>query len=255
MILSSIYYTLIGWLNYPSTSTPLGQRNLRHMDEGILQNAQNIVALSQDKAEASEVQTMVQSISMDADTGIMTVTYKNGSVDTYDLAIEKVVANFRITDDNVLILELADGTQQNIDLIRFVNTVNSSNTISMTMRNRVITAEVIDGSITEAKLEATIMAAIREYTQNAQIAADSAVTHDEGAQSWAVGGTGSREDEDTDNSKYYSEKAREYADNAASYANILLPEFYVNLTTGHLWVKEGNNVDVYIENDHLIVEV
>ena len=212
MILSSIYYTLIGWLNYPSTSTPLGQRNLRHMDEGILQNAQNIVALSQDKAEASEVQTMVQSISMDADTGIMTVTYKNGSVDTYDLAIEKVVANFRITDDNVLILELADGTQQNIDLIRFVNTVNSSNTISMTMRNRVITAEVIDGSITETKLEATIMAAIREYTQNAQIAADSAATHDEGAQSWAVGGTGAREDEDTDNSKYYSEKAKKTND-------------------------------------------
>ena len=255
MILSSIYYTLIGWLNYPSTSTPLGQRNLRHMDEGILQNAQNIVALSQDKAEASEVQTMVQSISMDADTGIMTVTYKNGSVDTYDLAIEKVVVNFRITDDNVLILELADGTQQNIDLIRFVNTVNSSNTISMTMRNRVITAEVIDGSITEAKLDATIMAAIREYTQNAQIAADSAATHDEGAQSWAVGGTGAREDEDTDNSKYYSKKAKEYADNAASYANILLPEFYVNTTTGHLWVKEGNNVSVYVENAHLIVEV
>ena len=255
MILSSIYYTLIGWLNYPSTSTPLGQRNLRHMDEGILLNSQNIVALSQDKAEASEVNTMVQSVTMDTTSGLMTVTYKNGTVNTYDLAIEKVVANFRITDDNTLILELADGTQQNIDLTRFVNSVNSTGTISMTMRNRVITAEVIDGSITEAKLEASIMAAIRNYTQSAQIAADSAATHDEGAQSWAVGGTGSREDEDIDNSKYYCEKAQEYADNAASYADILMPEFYVNNTTGHLWVKEGNNIDVYVENDHLIVEV
>ena len=255
MILSSIYYTLIGWLNYPSTATPLGQRNLRHMDEGILQNSQNIVALSQDKAEASEVNTMVQSVTMDTDTGIMTVTYKNGSVTTYDLAIEKVVANFRITDDNTLILELADGTQQNIDLTRFVNSVSSTGTISMTMRNRVITAEVIDGSITEAKLEASIMAAIRDYTNTAQVAADNAATHDEGAQSWAVGGTGSREDEDTDNSKYYSEKAQEYAANAASYANVLMPEFYVNNTTGHLWVKEGNNIEVYVEDDHLIVEV
>lgn len=255
MILSSIYYTLIGWLNYPSTATPLGQRNLRHMDEGILQNTQNIVALSQDKAEASEVNTMVQSVTMDPDSGILTVTYKNGSVSTYDLAIEKVVTNFRIGDDNVLILQLADGTQQNVNLERFVNSVASTDTVAMSMANRVITANVIDGSITEEKLEQSIMGNIRTYSQNAQIAMDSAATHDEGAQSWAKGGTGSREDEDTDNSKYYSERAQEYAANAASYAEILMPEFYVNLNTGHLWVKEGNNIDVYVENDHLIVEV
>lgn len=40
------------------------------------------------------------------------------------------------------------------------------------------------------------------------------------AKSWAVGGTGSREGEDTDNSKYYSQQSRDSADESARQAGL-----------------------------------
>ena len=54
MKLTDLFYAVVGWLNWPSTSTALGQKNLRHMDNGILQCAQYILALSQDKLEVSD---------------------------------------------------------------------------------------------------------------------------------------------------------------------------------------------------------
>ena len=89
MRLDNIFYTIVGWLNFPDKSTPLGKKNLRHMDSGILQCAQHILSLSQDKAELSEVNTMVQDVTLDVDTGILTVKLKNGTTKTYDLAIER----------------------------------------------------------------------------------------------------------------------------------------------------------------------
>ncbi len=51
---------------------------------------------------------MVKDVTLDTDTGILTVTLLNGSVKSYDLDIEKVVTNFDITDDDKLVLTLAD---------------------------------------------------------------------------------------------------------------------------------------------------
>lgn len=254
--LTNIFYTVIGWLNFPSISTPLGQRNLRHMDNGILQCAQYILALSQDKAEKSDMDTMVQSVTLDPKSGILAVTQRNGSTKTYDLAIEKVVANFYITDDNELVLILDDGTEQTIDLTRFVYDVDSTATISMKIENRVITAEIIDGSVTMDKLEKSIMQTLRQYMLDAQAAAEAAANYNTAAESWAHGGTGARPGERTDNSKYYSEIAKQEAEKAASYSDMEFPEFYMDYLTGHLFCKQGKNVEFYLdENMHMIAEV
>lgn len=256
MILDKIFYTVIGWLNFSSKTTPLGQKNLRHMDNGILQCSQYILALSQDKAELSEVNTLVQDVSLDVDTGILKVILKNGTVNTYDLAIEKVVINFDITDDNQLILTLADGTQKVIDLARFVYSVDSTATVTMEIKNRTITANIVDGSITVNKLESSIMSTIRQYTLDAQAAETSAQRHNINSQSWAVGGTGTREGEDEDNSLAYSIKSKEQADRAASYADLSFPEFSLDVTTGHLICQQGKNVTVSInEHYHVVMEV
>ncbi len=256
MKLANIFYAVIGWLDFPSVSTPVCQRNLRHMDNGILQCAQYILALSQDKAEKSDMDTMVQSITLDPKSGILTVTQRNGSAKTYDLAIEKVVANFYITDDNELVLILDDGTEQTIDLTRFVYDVDSTATISMQIKNRVITAEIIDGSVTMDKLEKSIMQTLRQYMLDAQAAAEAASRHNVAAESWAHGATGARPGEATDNSKYYSEIAKMESDKAASYAEMTFPEFFLDFSDGHLYCKQGKNVEFYIDgNGHLIVEV
>lgn len=70
------------------------------------------------------------------------------------------------------------------------------------------------------------------------------------SESYAHGGTDSREGEDTDNSKYYSEQSRKYADAAENAIDVSKPEFEVDLETGHL-LYSGGKFDFEVENGHL----
>lgn len=70
------------------------------------------------------------------------------------------------------------------------------------------------------------------------------------AKSWAVGGTGSREGENTNNSEYYSRQAGTHANNAkndadraAQYSQIIAPGFYFDPETSTLYMKAGIGVD------------
>ena len=153
-------------------------------------------------------------------------------------------------------LELADGEQIVIDLTRFVYSVASTATISMQISDRTITANVVDGSITLDKLEQSVMSTLRQYMLDAQTAATSAGQYYTGSQSWAVGGTGSRDGEDTNNSKYYSQLAKNEADRAESYSELTFPTFSLNTDTGHLMCTQVKNVTISVDsNSHVIVEV
>ncbi len=178
------FHTLRNWLNLPNQSTPINETNLNYMDRGIKEADNRIVQLDAKKAELSLVNTLVKEITLDTETGILTVTQQNGSVATYDLAIEKVVANFDINDDNELVLTLADGTQKVIDLTRFVYSVDSTATISMKILKRTITAEIVDGSITMAKLDASIQMELRQYMLDAQTARDAALQYQNNAKTF-----------------------------------------------------------------------
>ena len=37
--------------------------------------------------------------------------------------------------------------------------------------------------------------------------------------------------------------------------NLILPEFYLDASTGHLMCKQGKTVTVKVENNHVLVEV
>jgi len=178
------FHTLRNWLNLPNQSTPINETNLNYMDRGIKEADNRIVQLDAKKAELSLVNTLVKEITLDTETGILTVTQRNDSVATYDLAIEKVVANFDINDDNELVLTLADGTQKVIDLTRFVYSVDSTATISMKILKRTITAEIVDGSVTMAKLDASIQMELRQYMLDAQTARDAALQYQNNAKTF-----------------------------------------------------------------------
>lgn len=93
----------------------------------------------------------------------------------------------------------------------------------------------------------------RIASQKADEASDSATL----SESWAAGGTGTRDGEDMDNSKYYAGQSAEYLDkvetageNALNTINDALkaakPEFLTNVDNGHLYYKGGRflfNVD------------
>ena len=171
------YYYITDWKNEPLQETPINRTNLLKIENGIKEADKRIVQLDAKKAEQSLVNTLVKQITLDTDTGILTVTQQNGTVTTYDLAIEKVVANFDINDDNELVLTLADGTQKVIDLTRFVYSVDSTSTIAMKILNRTITAEIVDGSVTMGKLDASIQMELRQYMLDAQAARDMALQY------------------------------------------------------------------------------
>ena len=71
------------------------------------------------------------------------------------------------------------------------------------------------------------------------------------SQSWAVGGTGTRPGEDTDNAKYYSEVAEQQA-TSAGFIDVHIDD------NGHLIYTRSDTVDIEFsldENGHLILEV
>lgn len=65
---------------------------------------------------------------------------------------------------------------------------------------------------------ATLKSDVETLKSDTSTIKDEASTYATIAQSYAVGGTSTRDDEDTDNSKYYSEQAKKYRDEAADIA-------------------------------------
>ena len=105
-----------------------------------------------------------------------------------------------------------------------------------------------DDKLAEAEQE-------RQGAEAAKHGADDAATL---AQSWATGGTGIRQGENTDNSAYYSkqskteaDRAKEEADRASQYSKITAPGFYLDLATSTLYIKAGIGVDFLLDNARL----
>lgn len=217
-------YTPTLWKNYPLMDTSINAYRLNHLEGGVNENDNRLVALSEDKAEQAVVNKMVKTVTLNKDTGVLTVTLLDGTKTTYDLDVEKVVANFDLNSNNDLVLTLADGTQKVVPLSKFVDTYTfkSSGTITFNTNGKKITAFVPDGSITLAKLEATVLSTIRQYMLDAQTAKGQAEQAAENARGYAVGGTGF----EGVSAQHFANLAKRYAvitdeapkDNAQSYA-------------------------------------
>lgn len=255
MILNKIFYTIIGWLNFPDKSTPLNQKNLRYMDNGILQCAQHILALSQDKLEKSDAAKFITGWTIDTHTWVVTVTHKDGTVESYDFPIEMLPTRLDLDAENNLVLVQQDGTTKKISFERFVYQFGSTATVSIARDGNHITANVVDGSITLDKLEPSVMSTLRQYMLDAQTAAGESERYYTASKSWAVGGTGSRDGEGEDNSQWYCQQAKEEADRAAQYSQIVAPRFYFNPSDSTLYIKEGAGVSFLVSESRLYWKV
>lgn len=205
------------------------------------------------KATNETVSQLIKNVDFDEDTGKFTFTFESGNTKEIDTAMEKIAVNFSYDPDTQsLVLEYVDGTTETISLAEFItnNEFEDSNTIDFTVTEGIVKAEIKLGSITDDMLssallttlagyvssaagsaqeaassetnagtyEQTASAAAQTATQKAKNAADSASEASSNAnksKSYAVGGTGTREGEDTDNSQYYSNQANLRANAAA----------------------------------------
>lgn len=204
------FYTITDWQNLPSQRTALGRTNLLHLENGVKEADIRIVQLDASKLSMELANTLVKSVNVDAKTGVITVTKLGGAVDTYDLDIERVVTNFDVTDEGIIILTLADGTEKQVDIGKFINTFKSSATIAFTMTDREVTANIIDGSVTMDKLDPSIQSEFRQYMLDAQNARDAALQYQKFAKRYTIGDS-EFEGSDTDNAKYYYESTKQAA--------------------------------------------
>lgn len=234
-------FTRINWKNRPSTATALNETNLNKSDYALDEIDDRVITLDTTKADISVVNEMVRDVNIDETTGIITVTYKNGSAKTFDTNLEKIAVNFDF-DKNTqqIILLMPDGSKQYIDLSVFITqyefldsdtiafSVDSSGKISAIIKSGSVTDEMIEsGYLANIKIEA---GKAKTYSENAYLSQQNAEIDATNAQSYAIGGTGSREGEDIDNAKYYKEQAQDSSDSASSSASSALASSQTAIT-------------------------
>lgn len=208
------------------------------------------------KATNETVSQLVKNVDFDENTGKFTFTFESGNTKVIDTAMEKITVNFSYdSDTQSLVLIHVDGTTESISLAEFItnNEFEDSDTIAITVTDGIVKAEIQPGSITDDMLSSALLTALVNYVSSAADSAGAAASSEtnagtyaqtasaaagtatqkaadalnsaenaenanKSAQSFAKGGTGTRDGEDTDNAKYYAEQASASADSANSSA-------------------------------------
>lgn len=237
-------YGRINWENYPSDETPLNESNLNKIDVATDEIDNRVITLDTTKATKEEVSTLVQDVTFEEKTGIITITKKNGSKITIDTQMEKIAVNFSYNaETQQIILTLIDGTRQYIDLSALITQYEflDSDTVAFSIDSTgKVSAIVKEASIQEKHLQPNYLADIKVEVAKAQASQSAAAKSESNAkasetaaatsesnaaasatkaQSYATGGTNSRTGEDTDNAKYYSQQSAQSQSAAAESAD------------------------------------
>ena len=208
------------WRNLPDITTPITQDELNRLETTVDVMDDRILVLDTSKADQTDMLQAVRSITYTASTGTFRVTFFNGSYIDIDTDIEKIAINFDYDDDPTsptyqkIIITLQDGTKKYIDLSALITEYefNSSQTIQAIVQGGEVSFEIINGSVTEDKLEPNFLA-------NCRIQVGLAEGHAEDAEAWAVGQRNGVDVPDTDdtyhnNSEWYAIQSGNSADSA-----------------------------------------
>lgn len=204
-----------------------------------------------------ETNSLVANVTINTDTGVITVTKKDGTSQSVDTALEKVPATFEFVEDTAndkyyLKITNVDGSTSQTEVTNLMNqfTFTSGDIVTFSQSTNgtttTITASIKAGSIGFNELKSEVKAYIdtkaadtsadkeivlaaktevlnasQSVTANTTIvlnAKDDATAQANKSKSYAVGGTGTREGEDTDNAQYYSNQANLRANDAHNSA-------------------------------------
>ena len=209
-----------------------------------------------DSLVETETAMLVADVDIDLATGVITVTKKDGSKTTIDTVLEKVPSTFEFVEDTendrfYLKVTNVDGTSSQTEVTNLMNqyTFSEGDIVSFVTSKSgtttTVTANIKNGSIGLAQLSTEVKQYYEEIKSSvsadrAAVEADKAVVLDASqtvtsntalvlsykeaaeenallSKSYAIGNTGTRVGEDTDNSMYYSNEAK-YARNQARAA-------------------------------------
>ena len=233
------------WINYPSIDSPIIDQELNRNEVSVDTIDDRVITLDTTKAEQSDLLVTYKSVTFDSTTGKFTFTKWNNTTTEIDTDIEKIAVNFDY-DDNPssphyqnLVITLDDGTVKYVDLSALITQYEftNSSTISFTVANDgSVSANVIDGSITESKLQPNFLADCRSAKQGAENAEADAIAKALVAEGYANGKqngvpVGS-------SSPYYHNNAEYFKDQASSIVGSKVDSF--NGRTGVVTSQSGD---------------
>lgn len=158
------------WVEVSETTV----EGLQSLIQGLTQRVDALepkVTAVENKITAIE-SAYLKSVAYAPETGIFTFTKQNGETEQIDLAIEKVVTNFEYDEEEqALVLTLADGTTQKVPLTAFIDDYTAAADATQVQLaisgTNEISATLVDGGVTEAKLEAGLAAKVNAGNQAA----------------------------------------------------------------------------------------
>lgn len=139
---------------------------------------------------SSGTNDLVANVDVNLTTGVITVTKKDGTTETFDTALEKVPAKFEIveTDGNyALKITNVDGTSTQTDITNLMNiyNFNNSDTVSFEVigegAEKTVVATIKDNSIGLEKLSLTAVTTLEGYMNSAKDSASAAKTSETNA--------------------------------------------------------------------------
>lgn len=254
------------WRNLPEITTPITKDELNRMETSMDTIDDRVISLDLSKADEADLLTCVSGIALNTTTGILTVSFKNGTTATIDTGLAKLAINFDYDDDPTsphyqqIVMEMKDGTYKYIDLSALITQyefIDSSTIHAIVGQDGTISFEVINGSITEAKLQPNFLADIKVEVTKAETAATNSANSATSsansaldAEAWAKGTRNNVDVPATDptfnkHSKYWAQQA----ENTADYVEEMKEQvqhmvdtvtFNVDFTTGHLMYSDDS---------------
>lgn len=217
MSYTNVYPTRINWENEPSIASPINATNLNKIDYAVYEHDRTLETWDVTKANQSDLLLSVKSIDYDDETGVFIFTWQNGTTKTVDLNIEKIPVSFSMSPLGVITMTTEDGTTYTADVGALIKTYTFTDSarIDFTVTtdlsgNKTVTADIVDGSITGAKLQPDYLADCQSAATSASNSATTAGNKAQDSEAWAVGERGGVPVPSTDpayenNAKWYAE--------------------------------------------------
>ena len=167
-------YSRIVWENFPSEKTALNESNLNRMDLAIDNIDNRVIEMDSTKVNVETANALIKNWTMDEETGVITVEKLNGEKIIFDLNIEKIPVDFKLSEDGILTMTTDDGTQYtaNIGAMIPVLTFEDSEEIAVSVTgtgvSKTYSFSIKAGSVTEDKLQPNFLADIKTESAKAE---------------------------------------------------------------------------------------
>lgn len=224
------------WKNKPSNNTPLNEKNLNDLEAGVDEIDNRVITLDLTKLDKVSASGLMTDFEINLETGDVTLTYYSGSKKTFHTNFAKIALNITWdAEKERLVLHMPDGSETYVDLSTLITQfefLESEEIYFEVTADGKVKAHLKDYSISEEKLRPNFLADIKTQAEIATKQAEEAAT----ARSLAT---------------TEADRAKMEADKAAQYSNIVAPDFYVDVDTLTLCMKDGVGVE-FIVVDNVI---